>query len=140
MKLFAHCLFVLCLTSCATQPGEILIAQKEIVATVESMSETVDEIKIITDIAKTTGEIPKPSVQTVIKYVDKISEDTKTLKTLVNKQTEDIANYDSIVESLKKDVEKYKPYKWRFIIYLGLTIAGAGIVLIWKLKSFFISI
>lgn len=129
------CCAIPMLICCKTSPAIINQTQTEIATTGAEIAGDIATVKEITDVAKTTGEIPKSSVSTVIKYVDKASDDVTRLNKLIETQNKNIANYDSIIISLRSEVEKYKPYKWRFFIYIGLTVTGVGIVLIWKLRN-----
>lgn len=91
------------LAGCATTPVPVLVnaTQTEIASTGATVAGDIATVKEITDVAKATGEIPKSSVPTVIKYVDKAHDDVTALNKLIEKQTKNIS-------MMTIEIDKYK--------------------------------
>lgn len=112
------------LAGCATTPVPVLVnaTQTEIASTGATVAGDIATVKEITDIAKTTGEIPKSSVPTVIKYVDKAHDDVTDLNKLIEKQTKNIASMTVELDKYKEKASVY--FKWALIASLVSLILG----------------
>ena len=73
---------------------DVMETQTEIVSTGKDVEATISDIKEITDEAKTTGEIPKEKVTTLIKYVDLSAEQIKKHNEKTEKLTKKISELE----------------------------------------------
>lgn len=112
------------LTGCATTPIPVLVnaTQTEIATTAATVAGDISTVKEITDSAKTTGEIPKASVPTVTKFVDKAYEDVTNLNKLIEKQTKNIATMTIEIDKYKEKAYIY--FKWALIASLVALVLG----------------
>lgn len=112
------------LTGCATAPVPVLVnaTQTEIASTGATVAGDIATVKEITDVAKITGEIPKESVPTVIKYVDKAHDDVAELNKLIEKQTKNISTMTIEIDKYKEKASIY--FKWALIASLVVLVLG----------------
>lgn len=116
---------------------DVMQAQTEIVSTGKDLQSSIATIKVITDEAKSTGEIPKEKVQTVIKYVDNSAMQIEKLNIQIQDQTKNIAELEQsriqdnsifVTELSKRNTENQKlkqkvSFRGKVIIFLSSTLA-----------------
>ena len=73
---------------------DVIQAQNEITSTGNELQSSIATVKVITDEAKSTGDIPKEKVQTVIKYVDNSAMQIEKLNIQIQDQTKNIAELE----------------------------------------------
>lgn len=120
---------------------DVIDSQTEVITSGKEIENTIDDIKVITDDAKATGEIPKDKVHTIIKYVDLSSEQIKDhnekIKVLIGKITDlersritDNLEASKLIADKQTEIDKSKIkasifFKWALIAtVLALVLAG----------------
>lgn len=130
-RVIVICALSILLAGCASSPAIVNATQTEIATTAATVAGDIATVKEITDVAKTTGEIPKSSVPIVIRYVDKAATDVAELNQLIDKQTKDIG-------VITGDLEKQKARSERLLRWLQLSICVnlvfAGLVVLYIFK------
>jgi len=115
----------------------VMQAQTEIVSTGKDLQSSIATIKVITDEAKSTGEIPKEKVQTVIKYVDnsamqieklniQIQDQTKNIAELEQSRIKDNTDFGKELSELTKNNQELKQkvsFRGKVIFILSSTLA-----------------
>lgn len=131
---------------------DVIDTQSKVVDTGNEVASTIENIKDITDDAKTTGEISKEKVVTLIKYVDRSAEQIKEHNTIVNDLTRKIIeleryrisdneNASKVIAIKQNELDKAKIkasifFKWA-LIATGLALVLAGILWLPKLVKLF---
>lgn len=127
---------------------DVIDTQSKVVDTGNEVASTIDKVKDITDDAKTTGEIPKEKVVTLIKYVDQSSEQMKahnaTVTDLTSKITalersriSDNEDASKVIASKQNEIDKEKIkasifFKWA-LIATGIALFLACVIVLPKL-------
>jgi hypothetical protein len=115
----------------------VMQAQTEIVSTGKDLQASIESVKVITDEAKTTGEIQKYQVQTVIKYVDnsamqieklniQIQDQTKNIAELEQSRIKDNTDFGKELSELTKNNQELKQkvsFRGKVIFILSSTLA-----------------
>lgn len=116
---------------------DVMKAQTEIVSTGKDLQASIETVKVITDEAKTTGEIQKYQVQTVIKYVDnsamqieklniQIQDQTKNIAELEQSRIKDNTDFGKELSELTKNNQELKQkvsFRGKVIFILSSTLA-----------------
>ena len=131
---------------------DVIDTQTKVVDTGNDVEKTIVNIKVITDDAKGTGEIPKDKIVTLIKYVDHSSEQIKAhneiVKDLTGKITEleksrqeDNGKYAKQIDDMSKNINKLKPFRSRFFVASGvilLLVLAIAVYIVLKVKKLLI--
>lgn len=127
---------------------DVMQTQTDIAVSGKDIASTIDDLKVITDSAKETGEIPKEKVVKVIEYVDRSASQVKTLNETISKHTGQItsleksritdnANASKVIAEKQTEIDKQKIkasifLRWA-LIATGIALVLAGILWLPKL-------
>ena len=127
---------------------DVIDAQTEVIISGKDVESIIEGIKVITDDAKVSGEIPKDKTVTLIQYVDRSAAQIKAhnetvkvlsgkISTLEKSRIDDNKKSSGIISGLQKDLDKAKAkagiyFKWAAIASI-IAIGLAAIMFLPKL-------
>lgn len=153
------CYLCFILGSCRTMPDidtsktdfigiDIMQTQTEIAISGKDLASTIDNIKVITDETKISGEISKDKIVKVIECIDRSSIQVKTMNETIAKQTgqiasleksriSDNANASKVIADKQNEIDNTKIkasifFRWA-LIASGIALVLAGILWLPKL-------